>query len=103
MLGQVPHHCMQAQLQIGLWLGLFLLALLSSFGKGVDWPLYLIYLIGYVGAIAILFLFVKMMLNITDLKGFLDMFNYLLPGLIVGLAIFWRSSVFLAGVLVIYL
>ena len=45
----------------------------------------LIFLIVYVGAIAILFLFVIMMLNLTDLGGSEDMSNYLLAGLIIGI------------------
>lgn len=45
----------------------------------------LIFLIVYVGAIAILFLFVIMMLNLTDLVGSEDMSNYLLAGLIIGI------------------
>ena len=72
-----------------LWLiGAFTSAIVIFIGFEVDF-LALIYLIVYVGAIAILFLFVIMMLNLTDLKGFLDMSNYLLPGLIVGMAIFF--------------
>lgn len=45
----------------------------------------LIFLIVYVGAIAILFLFVIMMLNLIDLGGSEDMSNYLLAGLIIGI------------------
>jgi NADH:ubiquinone oxidoreductase subunit 6 (subunit J) len=45
----------------------------------------LIFLIIYVGAIAILFLFVIMMLNLADLGGSEDMSNYLLAGLIIGI------------------
>lgn len=48
----------------------------------------LILLIVYVGAIAILFLFVVMMLNITNYERGVDMSNFLPIGLIVGVIFF---------------
>ena len=50
----------------------------------------LIFLIVYVGAIAILFLFVIMMLNLMDLKGLLDMSNYMPAGFIIGVVVFFE-------------
>lgn len=50
----------------------------------------LLFLIVYVGAIAILFLFVIMMLNLTDLKGGDDMSNYLPAGFLIGLVFFFE-------------
>lgn len=54
----------------------------------------LIFLIVYVGAIAILFLFVIMMLNLTDLKGLLDMSNYMPAGFLIGVIGFFEVLVF---------
>ena len=68
--------------------------LIAAFTSGIVLFIYMevdflafIYLIVYVGAIAILFLFVIMMLNFTDLKGFMDMTNYLLAAFLIGIAI----------------
>lgn len=54
----------------------------------------LIILIVYVGAIAILFLFVIMMLNLMDLRGLLDMSNYMPVGLIISVVVFFEVLVF---------
>lgn len=54
----------------------------------------LIILIVYVGAIAILFLFVIMMLNLMDLRGLLDMSNYMPVGLIISVIVFFEVLVF---------
>lgn len=54
----------------------------------------LIFLIVYVGAIAILFLFVIMMLNLTDLKGLLDMSNYMPAGFLIGVVVFFEVLIF---------
>lgn len=54
----------------------------------------LIFLIVYVGAIAILFLFVIMMLNLMDLKGLLDMSNYMPAGLIISVVVFFEVLIF---------
>lgn len=54
----------------------------------------LIFLIVYVGAIAIIFLFVIMMLNLTDLKGLLDMSNYMPAGFLIGAVGFFEVLVF---------
>jgi len=54
----------------------------------------LIILIVYVGAIAILFLFVIMMLNLTDFKGLLDMSNYMPAGVIIGVMVFFEVLIF---------
>nr|YP_001633640.1 NADH dehydrogenase subunit 6 [Negombata magnifica]CAM06605.1 NADH dehydrogenase subunit 6 [Negombata magnifica] len=54
----------------------------------------LIFLIVYVGAIAILFLFVIMMLNLTDLRGLLDMSNYMPVGFIIGVVVFFEVLLF---------
>lgn len=54
----------------------------------------LIFLIVYVGAIAILFLFVIMMLNLTDLKGLLDMSNYMPAGFMIGLVVFFEVLIY---------
>ena len=68
----------------------------------------LIFLIVYVGAIAILFLFVIMMLNLTDLGGGEDMSNYLLAGLIIGIVFLfeiwiWQNYYKALSMLPIYL
>lgn len=55
----------------------------------------LIFLIVYVGAIAIIFLFVIMMLNLTDLKGLLDMSNYMPAAFLIGVVGFFEVLVFL--------
>lgn len=55
----------------------------------------LIFLIVYVGAISILFLFVIMMLNLTDLKGLLDMSNYIPAGFLIGIVGFFEILLFL--------
>nr|YP_009158766.1 NADH dehydrogenase subunit 6 [Crella elegans]AKO90223.1 NADH dehydrogenase subunit 6 [Crella elegans] len=55
----------------------------------------LIFLIVYVGAISILFLFVIMMLNLTDLKGLLDMSNYIPAGFLIGIVCFFEILLFL--------
>ena len=52
----------------------------------------LIFLIVYVGAIAILFLFVIMMLNLTDLEGGGDMSNYLPAGFIIGVVFLFEIA-----------
>ena len=54
----------------------------------------LIFLIVYIGAIAILFLFVIMMLNLMDIKGLLDMSNYMPAGLIITMMVFFEVLVF---------
>ena len=54
----------------------------------------LIFLIVYVGAIAILFLFVIMMLNLMDLKGLLDMSNYMPAGVIISVVVFFEVLIF---------
>lgn len=54
----------------------------------------LIFLIVYVGAIAILFLFVIMMLNLMDLRGLLDMSNYMPAGVIIGVVVFFEVLIF---------
>lgn len=54
----------------------------------------LLFLIVYVGAIAILFLFVIMMLNLTDLKGGEDMSNYLPAGFLIGVVFFFEILMF---------
>ena len=57
----------------------------------------LMILIVYVGAIAILFLFVIMMLNLTDLGNNLqDMSNYMPVGFIVGVVVFFEVLIFLS-------
>ena len=57
----------------------------------------LMILIVYVGAIAILFLFVIMMLNLTDLGNNLqDMSNYMPAGFIVGVVVFFEVLIFLS-------
>ena len=56
---------------------------------GVDF-IALILLIVYVGAIALLFLFVVMMLNLSGLRDLLDMSNYMLAGFIIGMGIFFE-------------
>jgi NADH-quinone oxidoreductase subunit J len=55
----------------------------------------LIFLIVYVGAISILFLFVIMMLNLRDLRGILDMSNYIPAGFLIGIVCFFEIVVFL--------
>jgi NADH:ubiquinone oxidoreductase subunit 6 (subunit J) len=47
----------------------------------------IIILIVYVGAIAILFIFVIMMLNLSDKNRGPDKFNYIIPCLVVGIAL----------------
>lgn len=56
----------------------------------------LIFLIVYVGAIAILFLFVIMMLNLTDLGTFQDMSNYMPAGFVIGVVVFFEVLIFLS-------
>lgn len=46
------------------------------------------------GAIAILFLFVIMMLNLMDLKGLLDMSNYMPAGVIISVVVFFEVLIF---------
>ena len=43
---------------------------------------------------AILFLFIIMMLNLTDLRGLLDMSNYMPAGFIIGVVVFFEVLVF---------
>lgn len=57
----------------------------------------LIFLIVYVGAIAILFLFVIMMLNLTDLEGGGDMSNYLPAGFIIGVVFLFEIAHVMGG------
>ena len=57
----------------------------------VGWVL----LIVYVGVIAVLFLFVVMMLNLTDFPGLLDMTHYIPVGLMVGIGVY--MGVLLSG------
>ena len=68
---------------------------------GVDF-IALILLIVYVGAIALLFLFVVMMLNLSGLRDLLDMSNYMLAGFIIGMGIFFEVLAFLPGALGAY-
>ena len=56
---------------------------------GIDF-IALIFLIVYVGAIAILFLFVIMMLNLTDLEGGGDMSNYIPIGSGIGVLLLFE-------------
>ena len=70
-----------------LWLIIaFISAVVLFIVLGVDY-IALIFLIVYVGAMAILFLFVIMMLNLTDLRGLLDMSNYMPAGFIIGVVV----------------
>ena len=57
----------------------------------------LIFLIVYVGAIAILFLFIIMMLNLTDLEGGGDMSNYLPAGFIIGVVCLFEIAHVMGG------
>ena len=77
-----------------LWLIMaFTSAVVLFIYLGVDY-IALIFLIVYVGAIAIIFLFVIMMLNLTDLKGILDMSNYMPAGFLIGVVGFFEVLVF---------